>query len=324
MIARRWDTSGDGSATKMSAIASTLPPQIRVFVRDWLSSNNILLKSRDGHVLIDSGYGRHAPLTLALLETPQGLSAEPLARLVNTHCHSDHMGGNAAIQSRYRCAVALPEAEAWLIDSWDEAALLLAYADQRADRFTYDDVIRAGQTHVWGELEWQAIAAPGHAMGALVFFNSEHRILISGDALWARGYGLVMPPEVDPAALPATRATLEMIAGLDARIVIPGHGEPFTDVGPALEHAFARTAAFEADSLRTARHALKAILSFALLDRRRLSLAGLSAYVERVGIYRDFNARFFRLAPSTLAERLVAELEKAHAARRENGWLLPV
>ena len=132
----------------MSGIAPTLPPQVRVFVRDWLSSNNILLKGREGHVLIDSGYARHAPLTLALLATPQGIGAAPLARLVNTHSHSDHMGGNAAIKARYGCPIALPEEEAPLIDAWDENTLLLAYADQRADRFAYDEVIRAGETHV--------------------------------------------------------------------------------------------------------------------------------------------------------------------------------
>ena len=307
----------------MSGIAPTLPPQVRVFVRDWLSSNNILLKGREGHVLIDSGYARHAPLTLALLATPQGIGAAALARLVNTHCHSDHMGGNAAIKARYGCPIALPDGEAPLIDAWDENTLLLAYADQRADRFAYDEVIRAGETHVWGDLEWQALAAPGHDMGALVFFNPEHRILVSGDALWANGYGFVMPREVDPRALPATRATLEMLAALDVHAVIPGHGEPFADVGAALERAFARTAAFEADSLRVARHALKAVLTFALLDQRRLPLSDMPAYVERIGIYRDFNARFFRLSPSELANRLVAELEKVHAARREDGWLVP-
>ncbi|HEV8256680.1 MAG TPA: MBL fold metallo-hydrolase [Casimicrobiaceae bacterium] len=307
----------------MSGTGPALPPQVRVFVRDWLSSNNILLNGREGHVLIDSGYGRHAPLTLALLATPQGLGAAPLARLVNTHCHSDHMGGNAAIKAHYDCPIALPDGEAPLIDAWDENTLLLAYVDQRADRFAYDEVIRAGETHVWGDLEWQALAAPGHDMGALVFFNPEHRILVSGDALWANGYGFVMPREIDARALPATRATLEMLAALDVRVVIPGHGEPFADVGAALERAFARTTAFEADSLRVARHALKVVLTFALLDQRRLPLSGMPAYVDRVGIYRDFNARFFRLSPHALAERLVAELEKVHAARREDGWLVP-
>ena len=96
-----------------------------------------------------------------------------------------------------------------------------------------------GTTHVWGGLEWRALAAPGHDMGALVFYNPEHRILISGDALWQNGYGFVMPRALDPAALPATRATLDMIAALDVRVVIPGHGERVhATSAPALERAY--------------------------------------------------------------------------------------
>ena len=300
-----------------------LPPQIHVFVRDWLSANNVLLKSKDGHVLIDSGYVRHAPLTLALVASAQGIGAEPLARLVNTHCHSDHIGGNAAIRARYGCPIALPAGEAAIIDAWDEKALLLGYCDQRADRFSADEFIRAGEVRIWGELEWVALAAPGHDMGALVFHNPKHGILISGDALWENGYGLVMPPEIDVAALPAARATLEMLRKLHVRIVIPGHGEPFTDVATALDRAFQRTVAFEADSLRIARHVLKALLTFALLDKQRILLADLPAYVERVGVYRDFNARFFHLAPSALADYLVGELERVGAARRDGDWLRP-
>jgi hypothetical protein len=46
-------------------------------------------------------------------------------------------------------------------------------------------------------------------------------------------------------------------------------------------------------------------------------------YVERVGIFRDFNALFFRVPPARLAERLIAELEAVGAVRREDGWLVP-
>jgi glyoxylase-like metal-dependent hydrolase (beta-lactamase superfamily II) len=302
---------------------ASLPPQLHVFVRDWLSANNILLKSRDGHVLIDSGYVRHAPLTLALLASPQGIGDAPLARLVNTHCHSDHMGGNAAIKARYGCPIVLPEGEVPLISAWDEKKLLLAYCDQRADRFDVDEVVVPGESHVWGGLEWQALAAPGHDTGALVFYNPEHRILISGDALWENGYGFVMPVEVDPSALPATRATLDMLARLDVRVVIPGHGDPFTDVDASLDRAYQRTAAFEADSLRVVRHALKALLAFALLDKQRMRVADLPAYLDSVGICRDFNARFLHLSPADLAELLVGELERARAVHRQDGWLRP-
>ena len=302
---------------------SLLPRNVHVFVRDWLSANNILLKSPDGHVLIDSGYVRHAPMTLALLASSQGIGEQPLARLVNTHCHSDHMGGNAAIKARYGCPIVLPEGEVALISTWDEQALLLGYCDQRADRFGVDEIVKPGETNVWGNLEWQALAAPGHDMGALVFYNPEHRVLISGDALWENGYGLVMPREVDAAALPAARATLEMLARLDVGIVVPGHGDPFTDVDAALDRAFKRTAAFEADSLRVARYALKALLMFALLDKQRMHIADLPTYLDTVGIYRDFNAHFFRLPPRDLAVLLVGELERSHALRRDDGWLRP-
>ena len=43
-------------------------------------------------------------------------------------------------------------------------------------------MIEPGSVHVWGDLEWRLIAAPGHDMAALVFYNPEHRILIDNPA----------------------------------------------------------------------------------------------------------------------------------------------
>ena len=300
-----------------------LPPEVHVFVRDWLSANHVVLKGRDGCVLVDSGYVKHVPLMLALVASRMGVDGRPLTRLVNTHCHSDHMGGNAAIARAYGCPVAVPAGEVQAIAAWDQRALLLDYAGQRADRFAADEVLQPGSTYRWGDLEWRAIAAPGHDMAALVFYNDEHRLLVSGDALWENGYGFVMPGDFDPAALPATRATLETIAELDVRCVIPGHGEPFGEFHGAIERALRRTAAFEADPLRMASHALKVILVFSLLDRERMALSKLPEYVAQVGIFRDFNARYFRLSPADLAERLVTDLVKVGAVQRSGDDLTP-
>jgi hypothetical protein len=156
-----------------------------------------------------------------------------------------------------------------------------------------------------------------------VFESSGSGVLISGDALWENGFGFVMPPDIDPAALPAARATLDAIASLHVRVLIPGHGAPFTDVGAALERAYTRLEMFEREPERLPRYALKVILAFVLLDQRRLSLAGMPAYVQRVGIYREFNARFLRLAPEVLASSLVRDLEKAGAVRCEDGFVMP-
>ncbi len=300
-----------------------LPPSIHVFVRDWLSSNQVVLRSDAGHVVVDTGYGRHAATTLALLTSPHGIGSEPLAKIVNTHCHSDHVGGNALVQRHYRCPIAVPVGEAKAVRSWDDKALLLGYADQRCERFDYDELLAPGQTYVWGDLEWQALAAPGHDMGALVFYCAEHRLLISGDALWEHGFGFVMPPEIDPRCLPDARATLAMLARLDVHTVIPGHGQPFHGVAHALERAFRRLDALEADSMRIARHALKVIFAFSLLDRQRMPRAAVADHLARTGLYADFNRLFFGLPAPELARWLIDELLRAGAVELHGNDLVP-
>jgi glyoxylase-like metal-dependent hydrolase (beta-lactamase superfamily II) len=87
------DNAGSMSATPV------LPPDIVVFERGWLSSNNILLLAGPVCALVDSGYCTHSGQTLALLR--QSLGRRPLDLLLNTHLHSDHCGGNALLQQSY-------------------------------------------------------------------------------------------------------------------------------------------------------------------------------------------------------------------------------
>jgi glyoxylase-like metal-dependent hydrolase (beta-lactamase superfamily II) len=291
-----------------------LPPQLHVFVRDWLSGNQVVLRGNDGHVVVDSGYGKHVPLTLALVASRQGLDGDELAWVINTHCHSDHMGGNAALRRAYGCRIAVPAGEAPHVRAWDQRALLLGAAGQHAEAFDVDHELVAGTTERWGDLDWRLLAAPGHDMAALVFFNDAHGILISGDALWADGFGFVMPPDMEPQALPATRATLDLIASLPVRAVIPGHGEPFTDHRGALERAYRRLAAFEADPARLARHAVKVLVTFALLDRERMALDALDDFCATIPLVREFNDRHLHKAPADLTQWIVAELTRAGVA----------
>jgi hypothetical protein len=123
--------------------------------------------------------------------------------------------------------------------------------------------------------------------------------------------------------MPAARATLDMLAGLDVRTVIPGHGAPFLGTGAALERAYARLDALEADDTRVARHVLKALLTFTLLERRRMPVADLPAYVDRIPIYRDLNEAILHLSPADLAALLVRELARAGAVRQDGGDLVP-
>ena len=107
-------------------------------MRGWLNCNQIVLLGAKENVLIDSGYARHAGNTLALLRKPENLGAKRLHRVINTHCHSDHMGGNAMLAREYRCRITIPEGEAKHLKPWNPQALWMAYADQYAEKFVWD------------------------------------------------------------------------------------------------------------------------------------------------------------------------------------------
>jgi hypothetical protein len=80
--------------------------------------------------------------------------------------------------------------------------------------------------------------------------------------------------------------------------------------------------AFERDELRMARHVLKVMFVFSLLDRRRLPLGRIPEYLATVPLYADFNARYFQLNDAALAELIVGELERAGAVKKSNGYLI--
>lgn len=298
-------------------------PGIQVIVRDWLNANHVLIRGNDESVVIDTGYGAHAQQTLALICAEDALGSRRLDRVVNTHCHSDHMGGNAALARAFGCPVSLPEYAARLVDAWDTRELLLDYADQQAERFSYADTIAANDRLRLGDLEWQALAAPGHDMTALMFYQPEHRVLVSGDALWERGFGLIEPVDRLEERLAAQRATLERIDELEIAAVIPGHGAPFRAADKALVEAFQRLAAYEADPLKLARHCLKSFFMFALLARRSMKRRELPGYFERVLCYREYNAQFFRRPAGELAEMVTGELLRSGAVIEHDGTLAP-
>jgi glyoxylase-like metal-dependent hydrolase (beta-lactamase superfamily II) len=296
-----------------------LPAQIEVLERGWLSSNNIVLHEAAGAVLIDSGYHAHAALTLSLVA--HALRGKPLLRLVNTHCHSDHMGGNAALARAHGCRISVPAGAAAAIAAWDEDAMMLAYTGQSAQRFSYSDTVAAGDALLLGGIEWQAFAAPGHDPDALMFYAPGERILISGDALWENGFGLIFPELFGQEGFAAARSTLETIARLEVDAVIPGHGAPFGDIGKALAGAFQRLDAYERDPARLARHALKVMLSFSLMIMGSIAEAELEGFLAGVPIYAEVNRRFLRLPEAQLREYLVRDLERAQALVRRDGRL---
>lgn len=304
-----------------------LPPTVEVIERGWLSSNNIVLTGPDEAVVVDTGYSSHAQQTVALVQ--RALAGRELSRIINTHTHSDHIGGNAALLRAYpRAQIAIPVGDARAVREWDEAALHLTTMGHACERFGFDSTIAAGELLSLGGLAWRAVDSPGHHMASLMLHAEEPGILLSADALWQNGFGVIFP-EVDGEqvsqgeAFAAQRATLEAISALKVNCVVPGHGAPFTEVDAALERAFGRIDYFVAHPERHARNGAKVALSFMLMMEGAVALAQVPQRLCALPLIESINRAYYQMAPAALAEFIVAELEKSGAAHRSDGWLKP-
>jgi len=301
----------------------TLPPSVRVIERGWLNCNQVVMLAPGDNILVDSGYCTHRERTLELLAGPAGLDGEPLERLINTHCHSDHMGGNAAVVSAYGSRITIPAGEVKNVVPWTPQSAWMQEFDQRADPFHFDDTIDAGQSFEGGGFEWEVHAAPGHDMDALMFFEPSQRILISGDALWENGMGFVWPGEGPNPYIDAARESLARIEALDPAVVIPGHGAPFTGVALSIANVRSRLEAFERDPAKNARHVMKVMFVFALLDRGAMAADQVAGYLARIPCYRRLAERFLGSKPEALAPWLVEDLQRSGAVQVRDGVVRP-
>jgi glyoxylase-like metal-dependent hydrolase (beta-lactamase superfamily II) len=296
-----------------------LPPSVRFIERDWLSANGILLD--DGHraALVDTGYVKHRELTLALVR--RALGERPLELVVNTHLHSDHCGGNATLQQAYGARTLIPEASADAVRHWDDR-LTYDATGQRCDRFGFDGTLEDGATVRLGGLDWTVIAAPGHDPDSVVLHCPSERLLISADALWVNGFGILFPELEGESGVAEQRAILERIDTLDVALVLPGHGPMFTDVRGALRTARDRLERLAADPANNARYAAKALLKYLLLDRERIPMDEVPALMAGVRVTMEANRRYLGMSVEALSDWTVRELVRARAATVEDGLLV--
>ncbi len=272
--------------------AAPLPSGVFFFERGWLSANNVLCVGASGATLIDSGYCTHSSQTVALVE--RALGSLPLLQLLNTHLHSDHCGGNAALQYRFPAVhTFIPPGSAGHVRKWDAQALGYVATGQDCPPFELTGTLEPGADYEIGDQTWQIHAAPGHDPHSVIMFEPQSRTLISADALWEDGFGVIFP-ELDGArAFDEVSDTLLLIESLRPNTIIPGHGPIFTDVEQALTRARSRLNAFVEEPFRHARYAAKVLLKFKLLQSQQMTAASLFAWAMTAPYFHTLNNRWF-------------------------------
>ena len=297
-------------------------PGLQVFERGWLSANNILLTDDDSATLIDSGYVTHEAQTLALVQN--ALNGRSLDRLVNTHLHSDHCGGNNHLQTHYtQLETWIPPGEATAVSIWDAEALSYEATGQLCPRFKFEGLLQVGQILPLASLNWEVHAAPGHDPHSVILFEPTHQILISADALWANGFGVVFPELEGVGAFHEVAQTLDLIESLKPIWVIPGHGAVFENVDAALAIARKKLHGFVQNPKKHGRYGAKVLLKYKLLELTQVENKAFKAWATSVPYLKQLHQTFGeQMAMHDWLEDMLLDLERSKALAFEDNMIV--
>ena len=309
----------------LASIASPNPlPNDLIFLeRGWLSSNTTLLLGSHP-VVIDSGHHSHANQLLELIQHSLGTQAPD--QLINTHLHSDHCGGNQAIQSRWPgIDIFSPQSVFKATRSWDQNTLTFEATGQHCPRFVPTNALSDGQELVLNGRTWQIHNAHGHDADSFVLFAPKERILLSADALWENGFGVLFDELNTAKGFESQAKTLQLIHTLKPSWVLPGHGPIFCDVSRALDKAQARLEHWQKNPSLHSQHAALVLMKFHLMVNEEVPITDLLSWAHRVHhlkfIYKsqqehDSFESWFRQRLETLSDKKALDLKDGVAYNR--------
>ena len=235
------------------------------FERGWLNANHFAYVGGE-IVLIDTGYLPSFPHTEKLL-AQAGVSIDRVRRIISTHSHCDHIGGNATIQTATGCRVTMHPIQKRIVDDRDDWATWWRYYEQEAEFFRVDETIQEGDELALGLLRFQVFHVPGHAPGMLALYEPQRKILLSSDAVWDGDVG-VLNTHVEGTIAPwLALDSAKRLAALDVKVIYPGHGPVITDPARAFERTIKKLERLIADRQALGWDQLKKMLLYFLLMR---------------------------------------------------------
>lgn len=184
------------------------------------TGNNTYLLLGRTPTLIDAGVGDEAHLRTI----DSALDGQPLARVLVTHAHPDHIGGLAKV-----------------LDRWPSAEVV---------RFGHP-----GRFVEAGDATLEIVHTPGHAPDHLCFFDQETRDLYCGDL--ARMGGSIVIPASKGGNLRHYLESLARVRGLDPARLLPGHGPVVDKPGALIDEYLHHRAEREREIIDALRDGLK-------------------------------------------------------------------
>ncbi len=190
----------------------------------------LLINGKRECIIIDTGcYFEEERKELLLYIEKEGLK---VTRLLNTHCHLDHIFGNKLVAVTYGVGLEIHRAdEIVLVRSPEVGAMYNVRFEPSPRPSAY---LEEGDKISFGGVELEVIFTPGHSPGSVSFYCAAEKFLIGGDVLFYQSIGRTDLPGGNHATLLASIREKLFVLPDDTK-VLPGHG-PATTIGFEKRH----------------------------------------------------------------------------------------
>lgn len=142
-------------------------------------------------------------------------------RLLNTHCHLDHVFGNKFIAEEYKLTLHIHKSEEELLQMAPESGLMfnLPFDNYKGELI----FLKEGDIVSLRDDKLEVIDAPGHSPGSVCFYCEKQQFLIGGDVLFQNSIGRTDLPGGSHEDL--LRNIKEKLFKLPEKVTVyPGHG----------------------------------------------------------------------------------------------------
>ncbi len=149
-------------------------------------------------------------------------------RLINTHCHIDHVFGNRFVSERYGLQLEIHKGELPVLEAVPRVSEFYGIPFPEPSPMP-GSFIEEGDVVAFGNTKLEVYLTPGHSPASISFFCRDGKMLIAGDVLFRESIGRTDLPGGDHPTLISSIKTKLFPLGDDVK-VYPGHG-PETTIG---------------------------------------------------------------------------------------------
>ena len=160
--------------------------KIKKFVVNPLQENSFLIYDDSGQcIIVDPGF--YYPEEKDELKIYLETNKLKLEKIINTHCHFDHIMGVEFIRNEFDVPFYAHAEDEFLIENAVKQARIFGFEITPVG--APDKYIREGELLSVGNSHLEIIHVPGHSPGHVALYNSERSFLIAGDILFYGSIG---------------------------------------------------------------------------------------------------------------------------------------